>query len=39
MPIHSSLLDKPKFLTKLKAFYDHLKKNDDKIFPKDDFVE
>mgnify|MGYP003319298284 CR=1 FL=1 len=31
MPIHSSLLDKPRLLTKLKAFYDHLKKNDGKI--------
>jgi len=31
MPINSSLLDKPKLLKKLKAFYDHLKKNDGKI--------
>ena len=31
MPIHSALLDKPRLLTKLKAFYDHLKKNDGKI--------
>ncbi len=31
MPIHSSLLNKPKLLKKLKAFYDHLKQNDGKI--------
>ena len=31
MPIHSSLLDKPRLFAKLKAFYDHLKKNDGKI--------
>ena len=31
MPIHSSLIDKPRLMTKLKAFYDHLKKNDGKI--------
>ena len=26
MPIHSSLLAKPRLLKKLKAFYDHLQK-------------
>ena len=31
MPVHSSLLAKPRLLKKLKAFYDHLKKNDGKI--------
>ena len=31
MPVHSSLLAKPKLLRKLKAFYDHLQKNDGKI--------
>ena len=31
MPIHSSLLAKPRLLKKLKAFYDHLQKNDGKI--------
>ena len=33
MPIHSSLLAKPRLLKKLKAFYDHLQKNDGKIEP------